>query len=279
MPNIDNLVIIQPKTHSEPYFLTTQTSNHGCPLFVFLPGMDETGKEVMYIQTVGLEAAFDVRCFVIPPNNLTNWDEMTEEVANLTEMELKELRSRHEASCHETSPVYLYGESFGGCLALKVSEKLPQLFTEIILTNPASSFPHVPWLNLGSRLFPYTPQLVYKLSSFMSLPFLVNLRRVSPAARQALLKSTKSTPKRTANQRLTVIRRFDIDENELAQVTKPVLLLASRNNQVLPSQSEAQRLHEIFTSSQMITLPHSGHTCLVENSVSLYEILLLTNFI
>ncbi|MEH1850683.1 MAG: hypothetical protein V7L11_03115 [Nostoc sp.] len=83
------------KIHSHPYFLTPELSNSNYPLFVFLPGMDETGKELMYIQTAGLEAAFDVRCFVIPPDVLTSWDEMTEKVATLTKIELEKVPQSH----------------------------------------------------------------------------------------------------------------------------------------------------------------------------------------
>jgi len=281
------------KVCSHPYFLTPQISNPSYPLLVFLPGMDETGKELMYIQIAGLEAAFDVRCFVIPPDNLTNWNEMTEELATLTQIELEKVPRRHlplrgsklrgasrrEVTCRETSLVYLCAESFGSCLALKVLEKFPQLFTNIILINSASSFHRVPWLNLGSLLLPYTPQLFYKISSFLSLPFLANLSRISPVATQALSKSTSSAPKKTANQRLSLMKEFDIDENKLSQITQPVLLIASRDDRLLPSEAEAQRLSNIFPNSQIITLPNSGHACLVQNDVNLYQILLSANFI
>ena len=257
------------KTRSHPYFLSTQISNPSYPLFIFLPGMDETGKELMYLQTANLEDAFDVRCFVIPPDDLTNWDEMTEEVANLTQIELEK---------SPRSSVYLCGESFGGCLALKVLEKFPQLFTKIILVNSASSFHRVPWLSLGSLLFPYTPNFFYKISSLVALPFLANLTRLSPDASQALLKSTRSAPKQTANQRLSLMRDFKLDETQLSKITQPVLLIASRDDRLLPSEEEAQKLSNIFPNSQVIILPHSGHACLVEADINLYKILLSTQF-
>lgn len=77
--------------------------------------MDETGKELICIQTAGLEVAFDVRCFIIPPDNLTNWDEMTIKLVSLTQIELEKT---------PRASVYLCGESFGGCLALKVLSTL-----------------------------------------------------------------------------------------------------------------------------------------------------------
>ncbi|RUT01520.1 hypothetical protein DSM106972_066170 [Dulcicalothrix desertica PCC 7102] len=102
--------------------------------------MDETGNELMRIQTAGLETAFDVRCFVIPPDNLTNCDNMALEVVSLTEIELAKI---------PRSDIYLCGESFGCCLALKVLERYPNYFTKIILINSASSFNRVPWLKFG----------------------------------------------------------------------------------------------------------------------------------
>ncbi|WP_016951986.1 alpha/beta fold hydrolase [Anabaena sp. PCC 7108] len=258
------------KLCSHSYFLTPRSYQPNYPLFVFLPGMDETGKELMYIQTAGLEAAFDVRCFVIPPDDLTSWDEMTDELASLTQIELKKV---------PRSSVYLCAESFGCCLGIKVLERFPQLFTKIILINSASSFHRVPWLNLGSRLFPYTPNFFYKISSFISLPCLANLNRISPAAKKALLNSTRSAPKATASQRLTLMREFEMNEMKLTQITQPVLLIASKNDRLLPSEAEAIRLSNIFPNFQIINLPHSGHACLVEKDVNIYQILMSVNFI
>ena len=255
---------------SHPYFLTTQPCNPNHPLFIFLPGMDETGKELICIQTVGLEVAFDVRSFVIPPDELTTWDQMTEELASLIQIELEKA---------PRSSVYLCGESFGGCLALKVLEKFPQLFTKVILINSASSFHRVPWLNLGSMLFPYTPKFFYKISSFVALPFLAHLNRLSPAGKQALLQSTSSAPKKTANQRLSLMREFELDEKKLSQITQRVLLIGSKEDRLLPSEAEAQHLANIFPNSQLVILPDSGHACLAESGTNLYKILLSEKFI
>jgi pimeloyl-ACP methyl ester carboxylesterase len=258
------------QVHSHPYFITPQPSNPNYPLFVFIPGMDETGKELMCIQTAGLEAAFDVRCFVIPPDVLISWDQMTEELISLIQIELEKV---------PRSSIYLCAESFGTCLALKVLERFSQLFTKVILVNSASSFHRILWLNLGSLLFPYTPKLFYKISSFIAVPVLANLNRLSAAARQALLKSVRSAPKETANQRLSLMRKFDIDEEKLSEITQPVLLIASRRDCLLPSQAEAQRLAKVFSNAQIKILPDSGHACLVEADVNLYKILLSEKFI
>lgn len=252
------------EVNSHSYFLTPVPSNPSYPLFVFLPGMDETGKDLMRIQTAGLETAFDVRCFVIPPDDLTNWDVLSSQVVALTKAEL------------EKTPrplVYLCGESFGACIALKVALIAPQLFNRIVLINPASSFHRVPWLVLGAILFPWVPKLFYKIFSFTALPVLAPLNRLEPAARQALLKSVRAAPKKTANQRLSLMRQFDIDQTQLHQLTQPVLLIASKGDRLLPSVAEVKRLARILPNAQVVTLPHSGHACLVEVDIQLLEIL------
>lgn len=258
------------KIHSKPYFITPFRVNPDYPLFVFLPGMDETGKELMCIQTAGLEAAFDVRCFVIPPNDLTDWSHLAENVIALTQAEL------------ETTPrpsVYLCGESFGGCIALEAALKAPHLFHRIVLVNPASSFHRVPWLDLGSLLFRWVPQLFYKISSVIALVFLANVKRLSPAARQALWEAVKDAPKKTAQQRLSLMRQFDVNETQLHHLTQPVLLIASQGDRLLPSVEEVQRLARIFPNSQVVTLPNSGHACLAQEDVNLYKIMQAENFL
>lgn len=256
---------------SNPYLLNLIPDKPDDPLFIFLPGLDETGKDLMGMQTAGLDGGFDVRCFVIPPDDITNWDDLAEKVVALTKAELQK-------KPQISKPIYLCGESFGGPLALKVLEKFPQVFDRIILINCASSFPRVLWLKLGTDLLPYFPNFCYKISSFFTLPFLTNLTQVSFGAMKALLKSTRSAPKKTVNQRLSLLKNFTFDEEKLSRITQPVLLIGSENDRILPSTAEAQRLAQIFPNSQVVTLPHSGHACLVQTNVNLYSILEAKNF-
>ena len=140
--------ILMSKQDDELYFLTPHSSNPEYPLLVFLPGMDETGKELLHLETKSLEASFDVRCLVIPPNNFMTWEQLTESTIALIRAELE--RVPQEA-------VYLCGESLGSCLALKLVECAPHLFKRLILVNSASSFHRVFWLSQSSRLLAWTP--------------------------------------------------------------------------------------------------------------------------
>ena len=196
---------------------------------------------------------------------------MAESALTLIEAELSSTPER---------AVYLCAESFGGCIALKMLEQAPDLFKGIILLNPASSFHRVPWLNLGSLLFPLTPDFLYNNSAYLTLPFLAPVNRLSAQACQGLAETIKSAPKQTAQQRLAMMREFTLDETKLRQVTQPVLLIGSEKDLILPSEEEVKRLAKIFPFPQatVVTLPHSGHACLVED-INLYQIMKKSKFI
>ena len=257
-------------TNNNSYFFVPKGSRKTAPLFVFLPGMDETGKELMTIQIGNLETVFDVRCFVIPPDNMTGWDHLASQAIALTRSALAQ---------KPQTTAYLCGESFGGCLALKILRRSPELFDHIILINPASSFPRIPWLNLGSYLLPWTPNWIYESSAILALPFLAHLQDLSAESRKSLLKATRLAPRHTAAKRLELLRNFQIEERQLQQLKQPVLLIASEGDRLFPSVAEIKRLAQFFQHAQVITLAHSGHACLIENDVNLHLLLERNRFL
>lgn len=246
-----------------PCFLTPKRLQPDLPLFVFLPGMDGTG-QLLRTQTAGLEKGFDVRCLAIPPTDLTSWDELAKQTVNLIQDELEKNSNR---------PVYLCGESFGGCLAIKVALHSPQLFRKIVLANPASSFNHQPLLGWSKIITSWMPEPIYRLSSLGLMSWLARLDRLAPEDRQALLKAVQSVPQKTSIWRLSLLSEFAVPEMYLQQITQPVLLLAGASDRLLPSVSEVYRLARSLPNSKIAILPHSGHACLLEYDINLYEIL------
>ncbi|MBD2568328.1 alpha/beta fold hydrolase [Anabaena lutea] len=253
----------------KPCFLTPKRVQLEYPLFVYLPGMDGTG-QLLRSQTAGLELGFDVRCLAIPRKDLTTWDVLTNNVLDLIHSEL-------EKSCHR--PVYLCGESFGGCLAMKVATRSPQLFKRIILINPASAFKLRPWLNSLSQLTDLVPSWFYDVGALGLLPFLASLPRMSSSDRHELLKAMRSVPPETINWRLWLLREFNVDQEKLQQLTQQVLLIAGGSDRLLPSVSEVERLDDILPNTKTVLLPDSGHACLLEENVNLYEILQANEFL
>ncbi|MBN4003889.1 alpha/beta hydrolase [Nostoc sp. LPT] len=252
-----------------PCFLTPKRVQPEYPLLVYLPGMDGTG-QLLRSQTAGLEAGFDVRCLALPRKDLNTWDVLTKSVLDLIDAEL-------EKSSHR--PVYLCGESFGGCLAMKVAIQAPDLFKRIILINPASAFQLRPWLSWASQLTYLIPSGLYDVGALGLLPFLASLSRISQSDRHDLLKTMRSVPVETVLWRLSLLREFHVDEEQLRRLTQPVLLIAGASDRLLPSVSEVNRIANILPNNKIVVLPNCGHACLLEQDTNLYEILKDNDFL
>ncbi len=251
------------KKEFKPYFLAHKPIQKEYPLFIYLPGMDGTGR-LLRTQTAGLENSFDIRCFAIPSTDQSNWDELTNDLVDLIKAELQVQPQRS---------VYLCGESFGGCLAMKVLVAAPHLFSRIILVNPASSFHRLPWLNWASRMLDIVPSTLYTFGALGFLPFLVTLPRIAPTQRQDILKIIRSVPSQTVNWRVSLLRDFFVDTEKLRQIQQRVLLIASASDRLLPSVAEVEFLANIFPHTKVFILPDSGHACLLEKDINLYEII------
>lgn len=253
----------------KPCFLTPKAIHPDYPLFIYLPGMDGSG-QLLRTQTDGLEAGFDVRCLAIPRDDLTSWDELTSSVLKLIYTETASTPQR---------PIYLCGESFGGCLAQKVAIAAPNLFKRIILLNPASSFRNRFLFDWGSQFTDFVPSFLYDVGAFGLLPFLASLQRMSSSDRQELLKAMRSVPAETIRWRISLLREFYIDEYKLKQLNQPILIIAGANDRLLPSTTEALRLGNIFPNAKILVLPESGHACLLEKEINLYEIMRRNSFL
>lgn len=233
------------------------------PLFVFLPGMDGTG-QLLRLQTDGLQAGFDVRCLALSPTRLPSWEELAAETVELIEQELQQRGDR---------PVYLCGESFGGCLALKIALTRPKFLTRLILVNPASSFRQRQWLGWSRNITSLLPPPLYRLSAIALLPWLAALERMTDTERQALLHAVQSVPQKTSIWRLALLNEFTVDPTELRQITLPTLLIAGEMDRLLPSVAEVQRLAQALPQAQVLHLAHSGHACLLEHDINLHDLL------
>ncbi len=252
------------------HFLKPRGCHPEKPLFVFLTGMDGTG-ELFYLQTDSLATAFDIRCLKIPPDDFSDWNDLCEQVIALIKEEL--LSNSH-------CSVYICGESFGGCLALQVALRSPpQLVSHLVLVNPATSFNKSPWLSLGIPITAIMPEVIYQASTAVLLPYLVVPEKVSPTERCALLYAMKSVPSQNSSWRLSLMKTFRIEAHSLGNLNQQLLIVAGTRDRILPSVAEAKRLVRLCPQAKDVVLPTSGHACLLEQDVNLYEILQGENLI
>ncbi|WP_267383322.1 alpha/beta fold hydrolase [Cyanobacterium sp. uoEpiScrs1] len=240
------------------------------PLFIYLPGMDGTG-ELLHRQINKLSCFFRVCCLSIPKDDCSNWNTLVSKTINLIKKELKHYS--------QASSVYLCGESFGGCLAIKLALKSPELVKKMILINPASSFTQRPLLSWGSELIQWVPDILHQTSTLGFLPFLVALGRIERKDYHTLLKAMQSVPPLVVSYRLRLLRNFNVDEAQLKQLTQPILTVASDSDYLLPSLAEGKRLVTCLPNSHLVVLHGSGHACLLETEVDLTNVLQKYNFL
>jgi len=260
-------------------FLSPKAVNPSLPLFIFLPGMDGTG-HLLEPQVEALATRFDVRCLSIPANDQTDWDGLADQVIELIAREQHQTATLTADRVYGAArPIYICGESFGGCLGLKIVAKATDWCDRLILINPASSFSRLLWLRWSHLFVQQVSDGFYQLSAFGLLPFLIAPDRVLHRHRQALLQASQSVTAASAAWRLNLLREFSLHNLPLGQITQPTLVIASQKDRILPSCSEANTLLQVLPQAKKVVLPESGHACLLETDISLYEILQQQQFL
>jgi pimeloyl-ACP methyl ester carboxylesterase len=232
--------------------------------------MDGTGK-MLDSQIAFLEESFDLRRLSIPANDLTNWDRLIDLIAVLIRAELTTELPRRE--------IYLCGESFGGCLAIKLAIAAPDLCDRLILINPASSFKQRIWLSWGTYFSPLLPPDLYPLACIALLPFLAALERVADPQRRALLQVMQSVEFKSARWRISLLDRYDVSSSQLQQITQPTLIISSGSDRLLPSAAEGKMLARQIPGSRLHLIPQGGHAVLLERDVNLHDILHKNQFL
>jgi pimeloyl-ACP methyl ester carboxylesterase len=252
------------------HFLPPQHPQPQAPLLIYLPGMDGTG-QLLRSQTSYLEKSFDIRRLSLPVDDLTDWDALTCKVAELIRAEVGSDAPRRA--------LYLVGESFGGCLALKLAIAEPELCDRLILVNPASSFKQQPWMRWATYFTHLLPANLYSLSCMVLLPFLAALDRIDRQDRNLLLQVMQSVSFKSAMWRISLLDSFDVSINQLQHITKPTLVISSGRDRLLPSAAEGKLLTQNIPRSDLHFVPDGGHAVLLERDIDLQEILRIHGFL
>ncbi len=252
------------------HFLPPQNPQPNAPIFIYLPGMDGTGQLLRH-QIPLLEQSFDVRRLSIPVDDLTDWDGLATRIAFLIQAELGAETPRRV--------LYLCGESFGGCLALKLAVMMPELCDRLILVNPASSFRRQLWLRSIASFKELLPANLYPLSCIALLPFLANLNRIDAQDRDQLLRVMQSVEFKSAMWRVSLLDQFEVTIQQLQRLKQPTLVITSGNDRLLPSQIEGKFLAQQIPRSSLHFIPEGGHAVLLERDVILHEILSMHGFL
>ncbi|KAL9686530.1 hypothetical protein QQ045_023990 [Rhodiola kirilowii] len=257
------------------------------PTLLFLPGLDGVGLGLS-LHHKALGKAFEVRCLHIPVNDRTPFEELVKIVDEAVQVE-------HASSPNK--PIYIVGDSFGGCLALAVAARNRDIDLVVILANPATSFRRSQLQPLFPILESLPDELHFTLPYFLSLimgdPLKmasvgIETRRPPAAVLQEL--SSKLTgllpcllvmsdiiPKETLLWKLKLLERAAAYANSrLHAVKAQVLVLASGKDNMLPSTEEAKRLKSSLQNCRVRTYKDNGHTLLLEDGINLMSVIKAT---
>ncbi|XP_052302337.1 phytyl ester synthase 1, chloroplastic-like [Populus trichocarpa] len=250
------------------------------PTLLFLPGVDGVGLGLT-LHHKALGKAFEVLCLHIPVYDRTPFEGLVKFVEETV---------RLEHARNPNKPIYLVGESIGGCLAIAVAARNPKVDLVVILANPATSFGR-------SKLQPFLPileavpnqlhnGLLCLLSVLTGNPVkmaMVGVEDRLPSRLKigklyqnlmALLHSLSVVadiiPKDTLVWKMKLLRSAaDYANSCLHTVKAEVLLLASERDRLLPSRDEALRLKSLLQNCTVRNFKGNGHAILLEDGVGL----------
>ncbi|WRX25512.1 Diacylglycerol acyltransferase - like 8 [Theobroma cacao] len=221
----------------------------GSPVLLFLPGLDGVGIGLI-LHHKALGKVFEVQCLHVPVCDRTPFEGLVKVV---------EETLRLEHASRPNSPIYLVGDSFGGCLALAVAARNPTIDLVVILVNPGEPL-KMATVGVEGRLPP--TQKIEQLSDNLTalLPRLSCLADIIPKEtlvwKLKLLKSASAY----ANSRLHAVKA-------------EVLVLASDKDNMLPSREEAHRLKNLLPNCEIRFFKDNGHTLLLEDSLNLLTVI------
>ncbi|KAK7336128.1 hypothetical protein VNO77_16661 [Canavalia gladiata] len=284
-------VLIEPDGGPPRWFSPLECGSRldNSPLLLFLPGIDGVGLGlILHHQKLG--RIFDVWCLHIPVADRTPFTDLVKIVE-------RTVRSEHQRSPNR--PLYLVGESLGGCLALAVAALNPDIDLVLILANPATSFSRSQLQLLTPLLEALPNPLSPGLANILSLTAGDSLRMVldnvvkglplqNPAWELVENFTTFSSslpvladilPKETLLWKLKMLQSASAFAcSRLYAIRAQTLILCSGNDQLLPSQQEGERLVQLLPKCQLRKFDDSGHFLFLEGNIDLVTIIKGTSY-
>ncbi|XP_076930219.1 phytyl ester synthase 1, chloroplastic-like [Bidens hawaiensis] len=257
---------------------------HNSPLLLSLPGVDGTGLSLL-LHHQRLREIFDIWCLHIPTADTTPFTDLVKLIETTVRFENNRLPNR---------PIYLVGESFGGCLALAVAARVPHIDLVLVLANPATSFeksqlqPLIPIL----KIIPdhIRPGLPYVMSLITGVPsgMLTSTAKKGLPSQQTITDLSEAVTSlfsylsdigdvltvETVLWKLKMLESACAYSNScLHSVSAQTLILSSGNDQLLQSLQEGERLNKTLPKSQIRTFSDSGHALFLEENFDLVTVI------
>lgn len=274
--------------------------NSSKPLAIYLPGLDGYGISAV-AQFDDLARTFETWRLVIAPNDTSTFLQVVDAVALFV-----------EESATSNTTVTLIGESCGGLIAAAVAIRLRKkdALDGLVLVNPATSFDQTWWDTLVPLLaalpndnngirddsvspyallgtfilglsIPDRQQHQRLLDTIVNLP---SIRQPSPDLLQSILETMKRSMKVTEERLPSSLLEHRVTRwllpgaaaVRLELINVPTLVIAGREDALMPSASECDRLLKLIPNSEKLLVSNRGHFVL-DDSVNLTEAILYSN--
>ena len=220
---------------------------------ILVPGIDGTA-ELFYRQIPLLKESFNVTAFPLRDDAGTTMAILVDDLQSLIS---------------QVAPdgAVLLGESFGGALSMSVALAHPELVKGLVIIN---SFP---WLR--NRLQLHVGKILMRLIPSFAMP---HIRRGTAARLHSkhtnaedlaeFWRHTDHIDQVGYQSRLGILGRYDI-RRRLGEIKAPTLLLAAKEDKLIPSVRWAKYMHERIPNSVMTVLDGYGHICLITHDLDL----------
>eukprot|EP01025_Chloroclados_australasicus_P007168 TRINITY_DN12288_c0_g1_i1.p1 TRINITY_DN12288_c0_g1~~TRINITY_DN12288_c0_g1_i1.p1 ORF type:complete len:714 (+),score=35.25 TRINITY_DN12288_c0_g1_i1:137-2278(+) len=257
------------------------------PLMIYLPGVDGTGY-AGYRQFSRLQHFFELVILQIPSSDRTSFTDLIAIV--------KEYLVLAAQQSTTDRPIYLFGDSFGGVLAMAVAVECKDIVDRLILVNPASSFPRTPWKQLAPILGAMVTPQTYPFLPYVSIPFFGNMyglvsHRIQDSSdplqkllqlREGMLEQLPELDALKSLFPLDCIQwKIKLTDEGCQYMTSQgyrhiqqrTLILVGDQDLVLPSKEEGDRLKSVLPRAKVVHFPECAHTLMLEQGTDVVKVI------
>jgi len=287
--------------HEEIFRAVSQTHNCSKPIAIYFPGLDGQGISASQ-QFHDLSEKFELWRMTIDGSDRSSFTELTNTACKF----LDELMISNE----EKREVLVIGESFGGVLAPSVVMRKQDLVNGLVLVNPATSFDNTQWSTVGPFLttmqylnngndddgsndFPTPYSVLGGLALALTVPDLTQVQQIVGMFTNVTVSSVEEARETLSalndgfgvlEERLppsTLLHRLSqwlpvgsmFVNSRLEKLKTPTLVVAGADDNMLPTEKEAERLSSILPNCTSKKIAGSGHFVL-DNRVNLTQLIL-----